>query len=74
VGLSTVRALPPLVCSGLGIVSGTDVPTASNIYTTVLMLKAELPTMLSLDVEYAFSVSGKQFQGNAIRLVSRQRF
>jgi uncharacterized protein with beta-barrel porin domain len=50
------------------------VPTASDIYTTGLMLKAELPSMLSLDVEYAFSVSGKQFQGNAIRFVSRQRF
>ena len=50
------------------------VPTASNIYTTGLMLKAELPSMLSLDLEYDFSVSGKQFQGNTIRFASRQRF
>ncbi len=52
-GFSTVRALLPLVYSGLSINSVNGVSAASGICITGLMLKAELPTRLSLDREMA---------------------
>jgi outer membrane autotransporter protein len=42
-------------------------PTVSNVYTGGLALRAESANALSLDLEYLFSGSGRQFEGQEIR-------
>jgi outer membrane autotransporter protein len=49
-------------------------PTVGNVYTGGLALRAESANALSLDLEYLFSGSGRQFEGQEIRASVRGAF